>query len=151
MTEVISFEQVERAKGRIFPGGKYSIQHWENFLLTACTGADVMQDGVVHPIALFHVPILGSGTTIAEMFALGRADSDMSISIESYDWQLFNPLKEDTEYDIQGKITDVTRHNDEPGETAPVYDRIVFDFEVHDDHSLVASSTVIWHYRREPI
>ncbi len=110
-----------------------------------------MQDGVVHPIALFHVPILGSGTTIAEMFALGRADSDMSISIESYDWQLFNPLKEDTEYDIQGKITDVTRHNDKPGDTAPVYDRIVFDFEVHDDYSLVASSTVIWHYRREPI
>ena len=83
MTEVISFEQVERAEGHKFPGGKYSIQHWENFLLTACTGADVMQDGVVHPIALFHVPILGSGTNIATMFALGRAASDMSISIES--------------------------------------------------------------------
>ncbi len=151
MTEIISFDQVERAAGHKFPGGKYSIQHWENFLLTACTGADVMQDGVVHPIALFHVPILGSGTTIAEMFALGLADSDMSISIESYDWQLLSPLKEETEYNVQGKVTDVTRHNHKPEDASPAYDRIVFKFEIHNDHSLVACSTVTWHYRRGPL
>ncbi len=148
MTEIISFDQVTRAKGHKFPGGEYSIQHWENFLLSVCTGAEVMHDGVVHPIALFHVPILGSGTTIAEMFALGCADSDMSISIESYDWQLFNPLRENARYDVQGKITEVSRHNDKPEDTGSVYDRIVFDFELHNDGLLTASSTVVWHYNR---
>jgi hypothetical protein len=144
----ISFDQVKPAKGHNFRGGKYTIEHWENFLLTACTGAELMQSGAVHPIALFHLPILGSGTTIAEMFSLGLADSDMSIAIESYDWQLFEPLRENRDYDVKGEISEVTRHNDKPENSGPIYDRIVFDFTVGHKGSPTASSTVIWHYRR---
>lgn len=146
MTDIVSEDLVKEAMGHRFPGGEYIIEHWENFLLTACTGAALMQDGAVHPIALFHVPILGAGTTIAEMFSLGRADSDMSISIESYDWRLEEPLREDTTYRINGGITDVTRVRPDHGSP---YDRIVFDFCVeHTDRQAVASSTIIWHYRR---
>ena len=148
MIAPISFDKVERAKGHNFPGGKYTIEHWENFLLTACTGAELMKSGTVHPIALFHLPILGSGTTITEMFSLGLADNDMSISIESYDWQLFTPLGENLVYDVQGKISEVTRHNDKPENSGPIYDRIVFDFIVGHKGAPAASSTVIWHYHR---
>ena len=72
--------------GHQFPGGSYTIAHWENFLLTECTGAAPLPDDLAHPVALFHMPILGAGTSIGEMFALGKADSDYSIGIESYDW-----------------------------------------------------------------
>lgn len=143
---------VKRAEGHQFPGGDYTIEHWENFLLTDCTGGQLMSGGVVHPIALFHVPILGSGTTIAEMFALGQAESDASISIESYDWRLHEPLLEDVTYHITGGITDVSRHQrDDPQHKgkAQVYDRLVFDFSLtHPDGHESAATTVIWHYNR---
>ncbi|MDX1581777.1 MAG: hypothetical protein R3360_09160, partial [Alphaproteobacteria bacterium] len=93
-----SEDEVKAAIGHEFPGGTYTIQHWENFLLTDCTGGEQLPDGMVHPVALFHVPILGSNTTIGEMFALGKAESDYSIGIESYDWEMFKPLQEDVPY-----------------------------------------------------
>src|SRR5947209_3008832 len=90
--------------GHQFPGGAYTVAHWENFLLTECTGAELLPDGMVHPVVLFHMPILGSGTTIGEMFALGQAESDYSIGIESYDWEMFSPLREEVAYRIGGKV-----------------------------------------------
>ena len=65
--------EITNLKGHRFSGGEYTVEHWENFLLTACTGGDLMQHGVVHPVVLFHMPILGSGTSITEMGALGQA------------------------------------------------------------------------------
>ena len=63
---------ITRLTGHNFPGGFYTVAHWENFLLTECTGAALLPDGLVHPVALFHMPIVGAGTSIAEMFALGQ-------------------------------------------------------------------------------
>ena len=145
MQDVVSIEKVMQAKGHHFPGGKYRIEHWENFLLTACTGADLMAEGVVHPVALFHVPILGAGTTIAEMFTLGYAESDMSVSIESYDWHLFEPIREDVFYTISGNISDVDRVTVEHR----VYDRVVFHFNLKlPDGQEAARSTIVWHFNR---
>ena len=102
--------------------------------------------GMVHPVVLFHMPILGSKTTIGEMFALGQAESDFSIGIESYDWEMFAPLKEDVAYGISGKIVSAERRtsrNDRP------YDCIQFQFEVaQPDGALAARTTITWHYRR---
>src|SRR5206468_3842875 len=87
--------EIRAIVGHRFPGGDYTVAHWENFLLTECTGAELLPDGMVHPVVLFHMPILGARTTIAEMFALGQAESDFSIGIESYDWEMFEPLREE--------------------------------------------------------
>ena len=75
MKPVPDREIIEAQAGHRFPGGDYVIAHWENFLLTQCTGAELLPDGLAHPIALFHLPIAGAGTSIAEMFELGRAES----------------------------------------------------------------------------
>lgn len=144
--KTVSEASIARIAGYQFPGGIYKIEHWENFLLTACTGSQLMSDGIVHPVALFHVPIIGSGTSIAEMFALGQAESDFSISIESYDWRMFHPLKEDVDYHVSGKVISAERCRNEQGR---VYDRIQFYFEVSDpEGDLTASTTIIWHYSR---
>ena len=63
--------ELEALVGHRFTGGRYRIEHWENWLLTDCTGRDPLPDGLVHPIVLFHVPILGVGTSITELFELG--------------------------------------------------------------------------------
>jgi hypothetical protein len=142
-------EEITRLAGHRFPGGYYTVAHWENFLLTECTGAELLPDGMVHPVVLFHLPITGAGTSIAEMFALGQAESDLSILIESYDWETFLPLHEDTRYRFSGRIASAERRQNDEGKD---YDRIQFCFEVHDpEDTLVARTTITWHYTRNTL
>ncbi len=141
-------EAITCLAGHRFPGGERLIEHWENFLLTDCTGAELMADGMVHPIALFHVPIQGAGTSIAEMFALGQAESDLSILIESYDWEMPLPLRENLAYQVSGHIVSTERHHNEQGKP---YDRIQFCFEMHDGEALAARTTITWHYTRNTL
>ena len=142
-------EEITDLAGHRFPGGFYTVAHWENFLLTECTGAQLLPGGMVHPVALFHLPIVGAGTSIAEMFALGQAESDLSIMIESYDWETFLPLLEETRYGISGSILSAQRCKNEQGR---LYDRIQFCFEVHTPKEVLAARTTItWHYTRNTL
>ena len=140
--------EITALAGHRFPGGHYTIAHWENFLLTDCTGASPLPDGRVHPVALFHVPFLGGGVTIADLFALGQAESDLSIMIEGYDWEFFAPFREDTEYTIDGEITSAERCESENGR---IYDRIQFRFDMADGGEHVARSTITWHFTRNTL
>ena len=108
-------EQIEALAGHRFPGGEYRIEHWENFLLSEATGVAPLPDGLAHPVHLFHVPIDGAGVSIAELFALGHAESDASITIDYYDWQLFEPLREGVRYDMSGGVTEHDRHTPDGG------------------------------------
>ena len=139
-------EEIQALLGHEFPGGRYTIAHWENFLLTECTGADPLPDDLAHPVALFHVPILGAGTSIAEMFQLGQAEAGGSIGIESYEWEFHQTLREETEYLITGKITTAERIITDD----KTYDRIQFRFDLADDAEPVATTFVTWRYRRTP-
>lgn len=131
--------------GHRFPGGTRVIEHWENWLLTDCTGRDQLPDELVHPVALFHVPIQGVGTSIAELFALGRVDGAGSVGLDGYDWEYFHPLREQVEYRFSGGIVDVERCEDHRG----VYDRFVFSIELAlPDGSLCARITNHWRLRR---
>ena len=144
--ELPTEDELAEIVGHEFPGGIYTVAHWENFLLTECTCAELLPDGMVHPAVLFHMPILGAQTSIAEMFALGKAISDFSIGIESYDWEMFSPIREEVAYKVTGKITEASRLHD----TKPLQDRIQFVFEIHDKETLVSRCTVTWRYRRGP-
>lgn len=149
MSAIPDAAEIEALAGHRFPGGQYSIAHWENFLLTACTGAELLPDGLAHPIALFHLPIAGSGTSIADMFALGQAESDLSIMIESYDWEFMQPLREEVSYDVAGQVASAERMQNDEGKH---YDRIQFVFEVYTpDKALAARSTITWHYTRNTL
>lgn len=149
MSHSISPEtEITALAGHQFPGSERLIEHWENFLLTDCTGAELLPDGMVHPVALFHVPIQGAGTSIAEMFALGQAESDLSIMIESYDWEMPVPLQENVRYQVSGSILSAERLTNDQGNP---YDRIQFCFEMHDGTTLAARTTITWHYTRNQL
>ena len=132
--------------GHRFPGGTYRIEHWENFLLTDCTGAAQLADGLVHPIALFHVPILGAQTSITELFELGGAEGAGSVGLEGYDWEYCEPLREDVEYSIEGGIMSVER---KIGDNGKPYDALAFQIDLLDGDRLVARVTNRWRFRRE--
>ncbi len=140
---------IMRLTGHRFPGGFYTVAHWENYLLTECTGAELLPNGMVHPVVLFHLPIIGANTSIAEMFALGQAESDLSIMIESYDWEILQPLREEIRYRISGGITSAERCKNAQDK---LYDRIQFCFEVHTPGEMLAARTTItWHYTRHTL
>lgn len=145
MPDMPAVAEIQALVGHEFPGGDYTIAHWENFLLTECTGAEPLPDDLAHPVALFHMPILGAGTSIGELFALGQAESDFSIGIESYDWEIMRPLREELQYRVTGRITEADRVD--TGKRP--YDRIQFQFDLHDPDGVhSARTTVTWHYRR---
>lgn len=148
-SDLPSESSITALKGHQFPGGHYTVAHWENFLLTGCTGAELLPGGMVHPVALFHVPIEGAGTSIAEMFDLGQAESDLSILIESYDWEMFHPLLEETRYRVSGAIVSAERCLNPDNK---IYDRVQFRFELFSpEEVLVARTTVTWHYTRDTL
>jgi hypothetical protein len=131
--------------GHRFPGGTYRIEHWENFLLTDCTGADQLPGGLVHPIALFHVPILGAGTSITELFSLCGAEGPGSVGLEGYDWEYHEPLREGIDYRIEGGIVSVERKQSPTGDT---YDAMAFQIDLLDGDRHVARVTNRWRIRR---
>ena len=143
-------EEIRALVGHEFPGGTYTVAHWENFLITECTGSEPLPDGLVHPVVLFHMPILGANTSIGGMFALGQAESDFSIGIESYDWEIERPLHEEVEYTVTGKVTEADRvQGPLRGGRRGAYDRIQYRFELREPGGeFAASSTITWTYRR---
>ena len=77
----------------------------ENFLLADCTRVVDPDPHFVHPIALFHAPIRGAGTSIAELFQLADAGDPGSVGIWGYDWTIHQPLVVDRAYRCSGAIT----------------------------------------------
>ncbi len=132
--------------GHRFPGGTYRIERWENFLLTDCTGRSELADGLVHPVALFHVPILGARTSITELFVLGGATGAGSVGLEGYDWEYHRPLRQDVEYRVEGGIVSAERRRSDSGRT---YDAVAFQIELTDpDAGPAARITNRWRFRR---
>ncbi len=101
---------------------------------------------LAHPVVLFHAPILGSGTSIAELFELGQANGAGSVGLESYDWEYFGLLREDVDYRVEGGIVEAERTTSDAGMTV---DRVVFRIELHDGETLVARVTNRWKFRRD--
>ena len=142
---MITEQEVQSLVGHRFPGGHYRLAHWENWLLTDCTGGAPMPDDLAHPVVLFHAPILGAGTTITELFRLGQASGAGSVGLESYDWEYFRPLREDVEYRVEGGIVEAERTTSDGG---AIVDRVAFEIELHDGGALAARVTNRWKFRR---
>ncbi len=143
---MISEAEMRALVGHTFPGGSCEIEHWENFLLTEAVGCEPLPDDLAHPIHLFHVPIAGVGTSIAELFSLARSDSDASVTIDYYDWEFAAPLREGIRYAVTGGVTE---HERKYMENGPTVDSLTFCMELfEDDDELAARATFRWHFWR---
>ena len=121
--------------GYRFPGGTYMIAHWENWLLTDCTTAEPLPDDLAHPVALFHVQILGAGTSITELFEVCGAEGPGSVGIDGYDWEYLRPLRVGVEYRMEGGIVRWEQLVDERGNP---YDSMSF--------SIKCSMSKVWRH-----
>jgi hypothetical protein len=141
----IDESEMKALVGHLFPGGAHTIAHWEDFLLTEATGSAALPDGLAHPVHLFHAPIAGAGISIAHLFELARAESDASVSIDYYDWELFEPLREGVRYDMSGGITEHERHAPEQG---PVVVAFTYRIEVAREGTQAACVEFRWRFWR---
>ncbi len=128
-----------------FPGGTYTIAHWENWLLTDCTTAEPLPNNLAHPVALFHVPILGAGTSITELFEVCGAEGPGSVGLDGYDWEYMRPLRVGVEYRMEGGIVRWEQLVDERGNP---YDSMSFSIDMFDAEGLAARITNTWRFRR---
>jgi hypothetical protein len=133
--------------GRRFRGGERTVEHWENWLLTDCTQRAPMPDGLLHPVALFHVPIQAAATSIAEIFALADGGGPGSVTLLGYDWEYLAPLREDVPLRGDGGIVAAVRHRDANGTVT--HDDVTFSIELIDpDGAVVARVTNRWRFLR---
>ena len=140
-------QEIASLAGHRFPGGTVTIEHWENVLFSDVMGVQPLPDGLVHPAALFHVPIAGCGVRIADIFALFRAESDEAVRGGGFAWELHRPLREETPYRASGEVVSVERK--ESRKLGPM-DVVTFRFELHDaaDGALVARAQATWLFLR---
>lgn len=130
-----------------FPGGVAAIEHWENWLLTDCTQHTPLPDALVHPAAMFHVPLRAVGVTIGELFALGGAEpTPGAVTLLGYDWHFAAPLREDVAYVASGGVAAAARVADEHG--VVLFDDIDFAIELASSDGAVAACAVNhWRFR----
>ena len=133
--------------GHRFPGGEYTIDRWENVLLTDCTAREALADQLVHPIALFHIPITGAGMSIGKLFELGGGDGTAgSVTLLGYDWEYVRPLRESVAYRIDGWVDSADRRVADDGTT---HDDIAFTIEMSEpDGAVAARVTNHWRFHR---
>jgi hypothetical protein len=141
-----SEESMRSLVGHRFPGGRYAIEHWENFLLSEATGVEPLPDRLAHPAHLFHVAINGVGTSITQLFELAGSPPGAPVSIDYYDWHIRQPLREDERYTLAGGITDFARSD---REGAPTRDSFRYEITLDDDAGTrVAEVAFRWHFWR---
>jgi acyl dehydratase len=134
--------------GHRFPGGTRVVERWENWLLTDCTRRRPMDDGLLHPVVLFHVPIQAAGTSIAELFELCSGDGTPgSVTLLGYDWEYLRPLREGVEYRAEGGIEAADAGFDDDGRL--LHDDVTFRIELTGpDGHVAARVTNRWRFRR---
>ena len=118
--------------GQRFPGGTYTIEHWENVLLSDVMGVEPLPDGIAHPSFLFHAPLAGVGVAIGDIFELCQAESEDAVRAGEYRWQLHRPLRVGATYRMSGGFVGAERKQ---GRRGGLMDAVTFRIDVHDDAS----------------
>ena len=142
----VPYEEMQQLVGRPFPGGTFTIEHWENFLLHDVFTAPPPADGLAHPMYAFHAPLAGMGMSFAEFFALCRAESDEAIRAGTYDFEYHRPILEGETYEVRGEITGVERKR---GRRAGLFDKVTFRLEMLEASGERAlTATNVWLFLR---
>jgi hypothetical protein len=144
---MVPLDRMTRLVGHRFPGGTYTIAHWENFLVHDAVATAIDGSGLAHPAMLFHVPIAGVGVTIADVFALCEAESDEAVRAGAYVWEVIRPLREEVAYRMDGGIIAVERKE---GRRGGMMDLVTFRIDVIDPErgEVDASVTNTWVFLR---
>jgi hypothetical protein len=93
------------------------------------------------------VTVAGGGLSIAEIFALFRAESDEAVRGGEFHWVFHDQLREDTPYDATGEVVAVERKQ---SRKLGQMDAVTFLFRLRDASTgtLVAEARPTWLFLR---
>jgi hypothetical protein len=123
---------------REFPGGRVTIEPYENLLLCDVMGVEPDPGGTAHPAFLFHLPLTGAGMTIARMLEDGQADSLEAVRAGEYHWELNGPLRVSVPYDVRGGYVSLERKQRRGG---GAMDALTFRLTLTDPGGTIVATT----------
>lgn len=136
---MIPLEEVEKLKGHAFPGGSFTIQPYENWLLKDIFGTGPLPGGAAHPMYVYFVAMAGAGISIGGIFELAGASDDSGVMFGEASIEQLRPLREGETYAVSGGVTDVARKS---GGRIGTFDIVTFRLELREpDGTLAGVST----------
>ena len=135
----MTVEQMQGLVGRSFPGGTFTIEPWENILLSDVMGIEPLPDSIAHPAYLFHAPLAGVGVRIPDIFELCQAESEEAVRAGEYHWVVHRPLRVGATYRMSGGFTGFERKE---GRRGGLMDMVTFEIAMHDEDGELAATTV---------
>lgn len=146
MVEIPSEDDLGKLVGHRFPGGTYTIQPYEHWLLADAILAPPTLSGAAHPLFAYWVAMRGMGLTIQELFELGRAEGPDRVMFGEVDVEFVRTLRVGETYRVDGAITAVVRRH---GRRAGIFDLVSFRLEVKEPGPRVAAvCTNSWVFMR---
>jgi hypothetical protein len=125
---LITEEELDALVGTPFPGGTYTVEPYVNWLTCDCVlASELAAIGAAHPLLVYMAGQAGIGLSLAELFALCRANSEDGPMLGEWGMQLNRPLEVGAEYAVSGGITDVVRKT---GKKTGVFDVVRFGIEL---------------------
>jgi hypothetical protein len=122
-------EDVEELIGRELPGGHFTLEGYEDWLMRDVVLAPPAYGPVLHPLSIFSVLQRSIGMTLGDFFALCGATADQGPMLGETRIEILTPLRIDHEYAVRAAITDVQR---KVGKTAGVIDIVWLTMECLD-------------------
>jgi hypothetical protein len=112
--------------GHRFPGGTVTVPGWLDLLWRDAVLADPPGD-VVHPGLAYLAAVQGAGVTFQDIFDLAGATAESGPMFGEQTLMFEAPLRVDTEYAVEGEITDVIRKR---GRRAGAFDLLTFELRL---------------------
>ncbi|HVW43992.1 MAG TPA: hypothetical protein VHC18_21840 [Amycolatopsis sp.] len=132
---MIALETLRAQIGRRLPGGRFSVEPYEDWLMRDTVLAGHGDDPAAHPLWAFAGPQAAMGISIDELFTLCGAKASDGPMLGETDVELLAPLTVEKVYDVRATIVDVQRKS---GARTGVFDIVTVEMEAATEGTPVA-------------
>lgn len=113
-----------------FPGGRFTIEPYEHWLMCDAVGAEPSRSGIANPMFVYYAALGGMGVSLDDLFAKVGATADDGVMFGEAAIDVTTPLTIGASYDVRGTITDIVRKS---GKRAGVFDIVTFVLDLDDE------------------
>jgi hypothetical protein len=129
---MIELAELEKIVGSPFPGGRFTIEPYEHWLLCDVVQGERPANGVAHPLYAYNAALAGMGMSVDDLFTLCGATAADGPMFGEHETEIREPLRVGSTYDVSGRITRVDRKE---GRKAGVFDLVFFELDIADPES----------------
>lgn len=115
--------------GYRFPGGRFTIEPYEHWLMCDAVMATPTRVGTASPMYVYYAALNGMGISLDDLFALVGATADDGVMFGEAGITALQPLVIGETYSVSGTVTEIVRKS---GKRAGVFDIMTFALEIHD-------------------